>query len=102
MQTAILYVLITTALYYIGAWAEISKPLWSRYPKAIASFMACPVCVGFWYGALAGTGGWFLGLTFLGLEGWPQIPAAALGGLVWTPFSSSALVRLMASFPEPG
>lgn len=50
MMTLVIFALLSTALYYLGSRALITRWLWSRYPSAIAHFMDCAACSGFWYG----------------------------------------------------
>lgn len=52
MLVLLLYPLLTAALFYLGSRAKITGWLWRRYPPAIASFMDCAACVGFWHGFL--------------------------------------------------
>lgn len=69
MYTLLLYALLTTALYYLGSRAEITRWIWSRYPAPFASFMDCPACTGFWWGfALASGVGRDLKLSYMGLD----------------------------------
>lgn len=44
MNGLILYPMLTTALYYLGARAMITKFIWSRYPKWLDKFMLCSAC----------------------------------------------------------
>lgn len=86
MQILLLYVLLTTACYYLGAKAMITQWLWSRYSARFDAFMSCAACSGTWYGlvvGLAGQGG--AGLDFLGLTGWWSALAVGVGAMVWTP-----------------
>jgi hypothetical protein len=70
MTAFFIYPLIAAALYYLGSRAAITAPLWSRYPKAIASFMDCAACAGTWYGfGITVTGGTIYNLDFAGLDG---------------------------------
>lgn len=88
MQTAILYALSTSSLFYLGSRALITRWLWSRYSPILATFMDCSACSGTWYGALvAYIGGFHLDLPFLGLPGdsWATVVAAALASMTWTP-----------------
>lgn len=89
MTSCFLYMLLTTGLYYLGAWAKITKPLWSRYPNGLTSFMECAACTGMWYGTLVGLCGWYADLPFLGLSTQQEAPVYALlvgvCAMVWTP-----------------
>ena len=80
--------MLTTAAYYLGSRAMITRPIWSLYPPRLAAFMDCPSCSGFWYGLIVGAigcGG--LGLPFLGLDTLQLYTplAVALCSMVWTP-----------------
>lgn len=82
MQPLVIYALLTTAAFYLGSRAVITRFLWSRYPPAFARFMDCAACSGFWYGLIAA------GALDLGPANVP--PAArpvviALCSAVWTP-----------------
>lgn len=50
MLTIVVYALLSTSLFYLGSRALITRFLWSRYPRWLATFMDCPACVGFWWG----------------------------------------------------
>jgi hypothetical protein len=52
METLALYTLISTALWYLGSRALITRWLWENYHPTLARFMDCPACVGFWHGLL--------------------------------------------------
>lgn len=45
---------IVAFLYYLGARAELTRWLWSRYPKWIDALAMCPRCSGWWIGLVAG------------------------------------------------
>lgn len=81
----VLYGVLGAVLYYLGSRAEITRPLWSKYPPRFDQFMVCPTCAGFWYGLLLGlAGGWGLGLPFLGLSGrWICTPGIAALWAIW-------------------
>lgn len=69
MYTPLLYALLSTAFYYLGSRAEITRFVWSRYPPSLASFMDCPACTGFWWGFIIASGvGRDLKLTYMGLD----------------------------------
>lgn len=42
--------LLVVALYYLIARAEVTRPLWSRYPARLDRLALCPACLGFWLG----------------------------------------------------
>ena len=72
--------LLSTASYYLGARARITRFAWSRYPRPVAELARCAACSGFWLG-----GAWWL------LLGWGRGPIVLLGllggllGLVLVP-----------------
>lgn len=68
MFTVTLFTLLSTSLWYLGSRAVITRGLWSRYPRWLASFADCPACVGFWWGNfLAATVGCGYHLDYLGI-----------------------------------
>lgn len=79
----VIYPLVTTALYYLGAWALVTRWLWSRYPDGLFQLMHCAACSGFWYGLAVGIIGRQLGIDFPGGHYAPVV--AALCSMVWTP-----------------
>lgn len=96
MTTLVLYALLTTSMFYLGARAIITSWLWSRYPKFIAKWADCSTCSGFWYGALIGyIGGYGFGLPFLSLPGAypPTVAAVALCAMTWTPIVAGLVQR---------
>jgi hypothetical protein len=106
-MTIVLYMLLTTALYYLGARAMITKPLWSRYPTWLDYYTMCAACSGFLYGvAVALAIGWTQDMPFLGLSGrfWVTPIVVGLGSLVWTPiladFQVRALLQLGVADPK--
>ncbi len=44
--------LLTTAIYFLLARAEITRFLWSRYPKSWDKLVLCPACSGWWIGCV--------------------------------------------------
>lgn len=52
MQMLLLFTLVSTALYYLGSRALITRWLWSRYPPKLARFADCPACTAFWHGVM--------------------------------------------------
>lgn len=97
-MTTLMFVALSTAFYYLGSRAIITKPLWSRYPHKLATFMDCPACSGFWYGVILSiVFGWmsFGGyeLAPLGLD--PHALATpilvGLSSLFWTPIGAAIL-----------
>lgn len=95
-MTAILFLTVCTALYYLASRAKITAPLWTRYPEPIAYWTDCAACSGLWYGLGCGLVGKFYLNTlpaFLGLEvtSWWAVGAAGLFGMVWTPVAAFAM-----------
>lgn len=69
MYTPILYAILSTACFYVGSRALITRWLWSRYPPSLASFMDCSACTGFWWGFIIASGiGHDLKLPYMGLD----------------------------------
>src|SRR5882672_6876741 len=94
MSTIILLTLLSTALWYLGSRAVITKSLWSRYPRWFASFADCPACVGAWHGfLLASTIGWWFHLDYLGLplDNLMAHIAAGLCSIVLTPIGAGVM-----------
>lgn len=68
MNALLLYSLLSTSCFFLGARAMITSAIWSRYPNAFGRFMDCSACTGFWYGLIAAaTLGTRQGLDFFGL-----------------------------------
>lgn len=83
-----LYALLTTALYYLGSRALITRHLWQVYPRWLDRFMLCAACTGFWYGVIVALGvGWYLDVPFLLLPGrfWLTPVVVGLCSIIWTP-----------------
>ena len=98
MLTFIIYALISTAFYYLGSRAEITRAVWSRYPSPIARFMDCPACSGTWYGLLlALTLGRYQALGFLGLDplAWFTPIVVAACTMVTTPLLAALMTHAM-------
>ena len=83
----LLHVVVTTALFYLGSRAEVTRWLWSRYPRPLARLLDCSSCSGFWYGLgataaaealgertlpVAAPAIWVIG-PFLGMVGTPML-----------------------------
>jgi hypothetical protein len=92
----VLYPLLTTALYYLGAKAMITSPLWSRYPPWLDSFLSCAACAGTWYGALVAV---VVGLPLdldvgaLSSRAWSTPFLVAGASMVWTPLVAALHVH---------
>ena len=99
METALLYIVISSGLYYLLSRAFITYWLWSRYPIWLEHFMLCAACTGTWLGAGAAAAiGVPLDLPLLGLPGaspWAII-AGAFVGMVGTPILSWIMIRTLA------
>lgn len=68
MTLLLLYAILSTAFWYLGSRAQITRAIWSRYPRWLARWADCPACTGFWYGAAAAIAiGWRENLSFMGL-----------------------------------
>lgn len=96
MLNLLLYVLLSSALFYLGSRALITRSLWSRYPAGFASFMDCSACTGFWYGFLAAlTLGRYQNLSVFELSGgaWLTPPIVGLCTLVLTPIVAGLMQR---------
>lgn len=98
LVTPVLYALVTTAMYYLGARAMVTKFLWSRYPAWLDYYTMCAACSGFLYGiAVALAIGWWRDLPFLGLPGrlWLTPVLVGLSSLVWTPILANKQVNAL-------
>lgn len=88
METLLLYMLLTSAAYYLLARAMITQWLWSRYPAKLDYYTLCAACAGFLYGVIVALAiGFPLDLPLLGLSGrhWLTPIISGLGSMVWTP-----------------
>jgi hypothetical protein len=85
-------------MFYLSSRALITRAIWTRYPFALAVFMDCPACTGFWFGLLcAMTIGWFRDLSFLGLPGgWIGTPIiVGVCMIVATPITAGLMQRAL-------
>jgi hypothetical protein len=97
----VLYPLLTTMLYYLGARAMITQWLWSRYPPRLDHFMMCSACSGVWYGAgVAAVGSYSFGVGVGGLPKLAGIVVVALASGVWTPLLA-ALHHMALTYLSP-
>jgi hypothetical protein len=100
-----LYALLTSASYFLGSRALVTKWIWSRYPKRLDAFMLCAACSGFWYGVAVSFGiGWYLDVPFLVLPGrfWLTPWVVGLCSLVFTPWiSAKHLSAMQTTTPAP-
>jgi len=86
-----MWVLILTlpaAFFYLGSRAMITSWLWNRYPPALARFMDCAACSGFWYGFCLALAGRFYGfaLPMLNPQDWMTPILTGLLTLLTTPW----------------
>jgi hypothetical protein len=88
METLLLYTLATTAFYYLGYKAMITRRLWSWYAQwpSFSSFMGCSACAGTWYGFVVGALGQWYGLPFFGITAWWSFFVVGICTMVTTPF----------------
>lgn len=107
MSTLVLYALLSASLYYLGSRAMITARVWSSYPPAVARFMDCAACTGFWYGlGLALTVGRLRELDFVGLDSqdWLTPIVVAYVSIITTPIMAAlqqrALEALGIAVPE--
>lgn len=74
--------LVTSAMFYLGSRAVITRSLWSRYPPWLARWFDCAACSGAWYGLIVGIVGkytmWLGGAI-------PHPLVVMLCAIVWTP-----------------
>ena len=98
MSTLILYMLLTSALYYLLARAMITRWLWSKYPPWLDYYTTCAACSGFLYGVLCAVAiGWTQDLPLLGLPGRSVLTLAisGLGSMVWTPVIANLQINAL-------
>lgn len=101
MPPELLYPLLTTALYYLFARAEVTRWLWSRYPAWLDGPVWCAACSGTWYG-VACYGLLRLHVPFFGLEpSWWVAAIAGLCSLVWTPLLAALHDSAMGRLGSP-
>jgi hypothetical protein len=102
-----LYVLLSAAMFYLGSRAKITEALWSQYPRAVAAFMDCAACTGFWWGTIWHcTIGRPFGVDVFVLPAQhPATPAlVGLCTLVLTPIAAAAMhyaLMMLGSVPLP-
>ena len=81
-----LHALLTAALYYLVARAEVTRFVWCWYPPKIDQIALCPACSGFWIGgAVAALG------AATGTLAWSLVPPLALASIVTTPILWGAM-----------
>ncbi|KKN61339.1 hypothetical protein LCGC14_0522710 [marine sediment metagenome] len=88
MNTVVLYITISTALYYLLARAKITQWLWSRFPAWLEYWTLCAACSGTFYCAGAAVVlGRHYDLPLLGFAGDHPLAIVVAGalGMVFTP-----------------
>src|SRR5262245_47969218 len=89
--------MITTALFYLGAYAVITSPIWtwiSNHAPRLWHLLSCPACAGTWYGLVTSAAmGQLFGIVPFGL---PPTSAftplvIALASMVWTPIGFAVM-----------
>ena len=104
----LLHVLVTTALFYLGSRAQVTRWLWSRYPRPIAYIADCAACSGFWYGVCVALAAHAAGVGTLPVPWGPAaIVVGACAGMIGTPMLAylhqEAMFRLGSAIePEGG
>jgi hypothetical protein len=96
MVVLILFSLISTALFYLGSRALITRWLWSQYPQWLSHFMDCAACVGTWWGfVLAFVFGHYYNWAILGLHPhqWFTVALTGLALEVTTPIVAGLMQR---------
>lgn len=98
----LVYALVTTTLWYLGARAVITRGLWSRYPTWLDRLTLCAACSGFWYGLAVGAWGAWREVPFAGLPGdrFDTVIAIGLASAAWTPIGAWLVVRALTDL-EP-
>ena len=89
-------VVLATVTWYLTSMAQLTKGLWSRYPKWLDEWASCPACSGAWWNGL-----WTAILAHaLGWD-WFGVPlpwSAVLGvlwGCFWVPLGAWMLARAL-------
>jgi hypothetical protein len=98
VNTVLLYLSVTSALYYLGARALITRWIWSKYPSWLDSYMFCAACSGFAYGVgVSFAIGWTQNLEFFGLPGrfWLTPVVSGLASMVWTPILANVQINAL-------
>jgi hypothetical protein len=96
MEAVIVYPLLAAALYYLGARAKITKPIWQLWEDTwFSRFLECAACSGFWYGTITSSIGYALGWHLFGAHAWWTIPTTAIASIVTTPLLAAAHERAM-------
>ena len=95
MEAILIYALLTSSAFYLGSRATITRPIWSRYPKWLASFMDCASCSGAWFGFGVGL-----------LAPMTELPSSPFGtsilGAVFTGLCSIVWTPIVAGYMQLG
>lgn len=100
----LIYCLITTALYYLGAHAEITQFMWSRYPKWLEKLTLCPACEGFWTGLICGGVGAWKRWSVMGMDGRDPVTVVIIGlmSVAWTPLLAEQMLNALDNLGKRG
>lgn len=104
MSAVVLYALVTTTMYYLGARALITQWLWSRYPAWLDKLTLCAACSGFWYGLAIGAWGYWRAIPYGPLPGdrWDTVIAIGVASSVTTAIGAQLLLRALAETGSEG
>lgn len=63
MPPEVVVPVLAAVVYYLGALAMVTRPLWRRYPPWLSRWACCPACAPTWYGGIIA---YVLDVAFLG------------------------------------
>lgn len=87
------WTLLLTFAYYLFARAEITRWLWSRYPRWLDSLARCAACTGFWLGLFLS---FYLAPPTYGAGArWERALWGAVYGLIFTPIGAAVLLHAL-------
>lgn len=89
MHEFVIFTLAATT-WYLGAAAEVTAPLWRRYPPWLDRWATCAACSGTWY-----TAGWALALRHL--RGWSFFGLQDPLGIVLVALVGTWVVPILAA-----
>jgi len=96
LSQLLLFSLLTTALHWLIARAEITRFAWSRAPRPIDRLLRCAGCSGFWLGGLVAGTGWAIPAALYNdsmRDAWTiHAAVGALLGVVVTPVVEAVLL----------